>query len=123
MDAKYPGKSTTFHYNPEVRIRGLLEFRDLRFQSCIDDSLVKEFGFSEHDCGWEMYVEFSKNAQDVIEYFKKLGVPLMLDRGYRYKSVDVEHIKIIFNIICENNTVFLSHLIKNHIANATFCSE
>lgn len=127
VDVPYPGKAARFvHRSGNWSLFSLKEgtlCRSMTFISTTKDSLLKEFSLLGYKSGGVVIeVQFSEHSTGVEEYFKKFDI--ILEWGYLahgYLSGNKDQLRIIFNIIAENNEIPESYFntIKDIVAKGT----
>jgi len=129
-DVPYPGKSARFiHANGtwDLYDSGASLCRSMNFASSTENSWLKEFFILGYRSGSvSISLSFPKGDKSVVEYFKNFDIILTdvdLKHG-SYKSQNQDQLKIIFNIIAENNEIPASHFdkIREIVAKGTHSS-
>lgn len=113
----YPGKQARFvhtsgDWKPLDRAScGELSLR-MDFQSTTEDSLLKKFsllGYKDGDVA--ISIGFcEKDSKNLNSYLKQFDI--LIDSDYSFKTKTKEQLRILFNILAENNEIPASHFDK-----------
>lgn len=115
-EIQYPGKPARFlHVSGDWNLKDLGDTtlcRMMTFESSTTNSLLKGFkilGYKDNDV--RILLNFSKVSKFLVEYFKKFDV-VISDYDDHYISDGKDQLKVIFNIISENNEIPVTHFEK-----------
>ncbi len=117
MDLAYPGISAKFvHTDGDWKLydSGGSLCRCMQFSSLTTNSLITQFsllGYTDGDV--TIRVTFSNLSNDLVEYLKKFNiVPNNSGPTHAHMSIDHDQLKLIFNILADNNEIPESHFEK-----------
>jgi hypothetical protein len=109
----YPGKPAKLVLEEEnwMLNKRPLYICHLKFKSLSIDSLLQEFSFIKYrDGGFGVFVEFLTLPEEVYQYFKSFNTPTHSGAShYYYMSETRDELRIILNIIIQNNEIPISH--------------